>query len=265
MAVRINDFSMNYRDEGSGRTVLLIHGFPFNGKIWEPQLQGLSGAARIIAPDLRGFGGSEPVDGKYPMDLLAADCAKLLDELGVDEPIIVGGLSMGGYITFAFVRLFPERTAGVILAATRAGADSAEGKENRNKSIALARTGGAPAVAVTMLSKVFSPKTYERNPTLVARVRQIMEESSQQGIIGAQEGMRDRPDSTRLLREIRQPVIILHGADDQIIPVQEAEAMQHAIADSQLEVLPESGHLLNMEQPEMFNASVRGFISREFS
>jgi len=262
MVVRINDFSMNYRDEGSGKPVLLIHGYPLNSKIWEPQLQGLSNTARIIAPDLRGFGESEAVDGKYPMDTLAHDCAKLLDELGVDGPVLVGGLSMGGYVAFAFYRLFRERTAGLILAATRPGADSAEAKANRDKSIELTRNGGAPAVASTMLPKILSPKTYDANPSLVARVRQIMEESSQTGIIGALQGMRDRSDSTLLLQQIKCPTLIFHGADDQIIPVNEAEAMQKAIAGSQLEVLPKSGHLLNMEQPEMFNSKLRDFIDR---
>ena len=117
------------------------------------------------------------------------------------------------------------------------------------------------AVIGSMLPKMLAPKTYDTNPALVERVERIMEETSEEGMIAALLGMRDRPDSNPLLDRIDIPTLILHGADDQLIPVAEAEAMRSAIRDSKLEVLPVAGHLLNMEQPALFNQTVRGFLA----
>lgn len=260
MGLHINGFFMEYQDQGSGIPLLLIHGYPLNSTLWKPQIEGLIDTARIITPDLRGFGGSDPVEGVYTMDLLARDCKELLDNLGEKQRIVVGGLSMGGYVTLAFQRLFPERVEAMILAATRPGPDSTEAKANRDRGVETALEQGTPAIVDSMLPKMMSPKTYAEKPDLVRFSRNIMETSSVEGIIGALQGMKDRPDSTPLLPHINKPVLILHGADDQLIPVKEAEAMQAAIPNAQLQILPDAGHLLNIEQPELFNKAIEQFL-----
>lgn len=260
MGLNINGVYIEYQDRGSGIPLLLIHGYPLNSTLWQPQVEGLINVARIITPDLRGFGGSDPVKGVYTMDLLASDCKELLDNLGVKQRVVVGGLSMGGYVTLAFQRLFPERVEAIILAATRSGPDSVEGKANRDKSVETAMDLGTPAIVDSMLPKMLSPKTYATKPDLVQFTRNIMEASSVEGIIGALQGMKDRPDSTPMLTHIDKPVLILHGADDQLIPAKEAEAMQAAIPNAQLQIFPDSGHLLNLEQSELFNKAVEQFL-----
>ncbi len=260
MEIKLNDFRMEYSDVGMGMPLLLIHGYPLNRMIWEPQMEGLQSEARILAPDLRGFGGSDPMQGAYSMDLLAQDCFDFLNNIGVKQPVVVGGLSMGGYIAFAFYRLFPDRVAALLLSSTRAAPDSEEAKSGRQKSIELALERGAAAIAEPMLPKMMSPKTYARQPKLVDSVRTIMESASVEGIVGSLLGMQARPDSTPTLALIDKPTLVLHGADDQIIPLKEAQTMQAAIQNSQMEVLPEAGHLLNLEQPELFNQAVVGFI-----
>ncbi len=259
-SIRMPDLTMDFGDTGDNTPLLLIHGFPLNRTLWDPQVDSLSEIARVITPDLRGFGASDPLQGMYSMDLLAQDCLELLDRLGVWHPAVIGGLSMGGYVAFAFYRLFPERVRGLILAATRPGADTPEGKANREKSARLASEQGVPAVVEAMLPKMMSPKTYETRKSLVETVRQMMESTSVEGAIGAQLGMKDRPDSTPTLPLIEKPTLILHGADDQLIPVKEAESMQAAIRNSRLKILPDSGHLLNLEQPDLFNQAVREFL-----
>ncbi len=261
MEIQLKEFRMEYDDQGLGLPVLLIHGYPFDHTLWEPQIKSLQNEARLLAPDLRGFGGSDPVIGTYKMDLLAQDCHDFLNNIGVKQPVVVGGLSMGGYIALAFYRLFPERVAGLLLTATRAVPDTEEGKAARTKNVDLAMEAGAPAIAESMLLKLFSPKTYSQKPELVNSVRLMMEGASVEGIVGALLGMRDRPDSTPLLALIDKPTLILHGADDQIIPVHEAQAMQSAIHSAHLEILPDAGHLLNLEQPELFNKAAAAFIN----
>jgi pimeloyl-ACP methyl ester carboxylesterase len=261
MKIRLNDFTTAYEERGSGRPVLFIHGFPLNRKMWKPQIEAFSDQVHVIAPDLRGHGETEAVPGPYSMEMLADDCHSLLQSLGVTQPVILCGLSMGGYITLAFYRKYPELAAGLILAATRAGADSEEGKTNRENAAAQAQEKGVTAIIDGMLPKILAPRTYENNPDLVDRVRDIMAQTSVEGVVGAQFGMKDRPDSTELLRGIRVPTLVVHGAEDQIIPAAEAEAMHAAIPGSQILILPDSGHLLNLEQPERFNQALAAFLA----
>lgn len=260
MQTRINDFTMAYEVAGGGLPLLLVHGFPLDRTLWEPQINDLADAARVIAPDLRGHGASDPVAGEYTMDLLADDCVALLEELQVEDPVVVCGLSMGGYIAFSFYRRYPQRVAGLILAATRAKDDSPEARANRDRMAVKADEQGAAAIAGDLLPKMFSPRTLDANPELVERVKHMMASTSVQGIKGALMGMKSRADSTPTLNKIDVPTLILHGKDDQLIPPQEAQDMHAAIQDSQLHVLPQAGHLLNLEQPELFNQAVRQFL-----
>jgi pimeloyl-ACP methyl ester carboxylesterase len=194
------------------------------------------------------------------MDLLANDCAAFLDAVEINRPVVVCGLSMGGYVAMAFYRQHGPRVAGLILAATRSGADTPEGRENRDKAIALAREKGPQAIAESMLPKMMAPKTYQHNRELVDRVRQMMESLPVEAIEGDLVGMRERPDSAQTLAEIDVPVLILHGADDQIIPAKSAKKEQEAISHAQIEIIPDAGHLLNLEQPEQFNAAMKRFV-----
>ena len=124
MRINLNNLAIDYSDNGSGIPLFLIHGYPLSRALWEPQTAGLADVARVLALDLRGHGGSDPGPGPYSMSVLADDCRGFLDALGIARPVVLGGLSMGGYVAFEFYRKYPQRIAGLILAATRAGADS---------------------------------------------------------------------------------------------------------------------------------------------
>ena len=262
MFLEINGFRMAYESLGKGIPLLFIHGFPLNRRMWDPQMQSLSHHLRVLAPDLRGHGDSESVEGPCNLDMLADDCVKMLDALDIPQPAVVCGLSMGGYTTLAMYRRYPERIRGLILAATRAGADSPDGKANRDKAISQAEKDGAAATAASMLPKLMSPKTYKSNPDLIKQVERIMTSTSVTGIIGALESMKTRPDSTPYLGEITVPTLIIHGEDDQLIPFQEAQSMHAAIPGSTLVLISSAGHLPNLEQPELFNQAVDEFIEK---
>jgi pimeloyl-ACP methyl ester carboxylesterase len=257
-----DDFMLAYQDSCSGPTLLLIHGFPLNSSLWEPQLEDLSDTARLLAPDLRGFGLSGSSNEPYTMELMADDCMGLLDALGVQEPVVICGLSMGGYIAFEFYRRFREWVAGMILVSTRAGADTPEGQEAREQMAEKARTDGPEEIAAAMLPKLMAPETYDRDEDLVAFVRDMMESASVDGIVGALMAMKTRPDSTELLAEIDVPTLIIHGDEDQIVPVAAAEEMRDAIPEAELVLIPDAGHLPNLEQAEMFNEAIWDFLER---
>ncbi|MCX8061079.1 MAG: alpha/beta fold hydrolase [Anaerolineales bacterium] len=255
-------FKMAYDEAGSGIPLLFIHGYPLNRRMWQPQIDILSQDAHVIAPDLRGHGDSTATEGTYTMELLAEDCVKLLDHLNIHERIVLCGLSMGGNISFAFARKYPERLAGLILTATRAAQDTEEGKLNRQRSIQLAKEQGIEPIIESMVERVFSPVTLQNNPALVQTVRHIMQHTSLQAVIGDLLGMMERIDSRPFLNQIDVPTLIIHGKDDRLIPLEEAKAMQEAIPNCHLVLIERAAHLPNLEASDRFNQVVREFIKK---
>jgi 3-oxoadipate enol-lactonase len=259
--IELHNSYLNVEVSGRGQPLILIHGFPLNREMWRPQIETLSSVAKVIAPDLRGHGQSPPTPGPYSMDLLADDCATLLEELGISEPVVLCGLSMGGYVAFSFYRRYPSLVAKLVLAATRAGADSPQARDNRDKAVETVKQHGPQDLVDSMVPIMMAPQVYANQPELVANVRNIMAQTSAEGMVAALRGMKSRPDSTTTLEQIGVPTLILHGADDQLIPLSESKAMQAGIPNSQLEVIPDSGHLLNLEQSQLFNQAVEKFIT----
>ncbi|MEW5871742.1 MAG: alpha/beta fold hydrolase [Chloroflexota bacterium] len=257
----ISPFQMAYTDRGQGQPVLLIHGYPLNRLLWQPQIEALGDVARLLAPDLRGHGDSPAMAGPYGMDLLADDLNAFLDALGVTRPVVVCGLSMGGYVAFAFYRKYAARMNGLVLTATRSAADSPEARAGRDQAAETLRQRGAAAIVEGMAPRLLAPGTAAEKPELAARLREIMLKTSAEGVLGALAGMRDRPDSTLILGRIALPTLIIHGLHDQIVPLAEAQAMQAAIPGARLEVIPVAGHLPNLENPEAFNQALRQFIT----
>ena len=260
MKKQIRGFEMAFEDTGgAGIPLLLIHGYPLDRTLWTEQTRGLANVARVIAPDLRGFGESGLPSGAVTIDTYADDVNALLDAIGV-KTAVVAGLSMGGYVAFAFYRKYPERVRALIFANTKAGADSAEGKKGRDDSATLAREKGAAAIAERMLPKMLTPKTAAERPSVVASVNTMMSRQSVDGVVGALMAMRDRPDSTPTFAQISVPTFVITGAEDNLIPPKESELMRDGIRGAKLVVIPGAAHLSNVEQPEAFNRAVHDFL-----
>lgn len=253
---------MSFEDSSDRVPVLWIHGFPLNNLLWDLQVEGLADIARLITPDLRGHGATPPTVPPYSLEMFSSDCAQLLDHLELKGPVVVAGLSMGGYVALDFYRRFPERVAGLILAATKAGPDSAEGKEGRDNAADVVRTEGVGAIADGMLPKLFSADNFQKRRDLVEFLRDMMLATSEEGMIGALAAMRDRPDGITGLKDVDVPTLVIHGQEDQLIPASEAETTHRSIAGSQLVLVPDAGHLPNLEQPGAFNDAVRKFLEQ---
>lgn len=244
---------------GSGIPVVFIHGFPHSRSLWAPQVHALTGHARCIAPDLRGFG-QTPAAEPYTVDRYADDVAALLRTLGVGRAVIAG-LSLGGYVAFAFWRRHRERVRALLLASTRAGADDDAARARRRELIAVARESGSAAVAERMIVGMVGKSTRERSLALVESVRRMLAAAPVEGIVGALEAMMARPDSTPTLAEIDVPTLVVAGDEDVLAPPAEARAMQAAIRGSRLEVIAGAGHLSNFERPAAFNHVTGEFLS----
>lgn len=258
METNLNGIRMRYEDVGAGEAVLLLHAFPLSGAMWRPQVEALRDRYRVIVPDLRGFGGTDAPPGPYPMDQLADDAAALLEYLGVARAALVG-LSMGGYIAFAFWRRHRDKVAALVLADTRPGPDSAEGKAGREANARLAEEEGAAAIAEKMIPNLVAPGAPD---TMRQALRQIIVGNSPEGIAGALRGMAARPDSTPDLTGIDVRTLVIVGAEDGLTPPVEAEGIHGAVAGSELVRVEGAGHLSSYERPEEFNRALGAFLDR---
>jgi 3-oxoadipate enol-lactonase len=257
---RVGGRDVRFLEAGAGWPVLLIHAFPVTADMWRPQLERVPEGWRFIAPDVRGFGPAAAPPGSFRLDDVADDLAAFMDHIRLDRAVI-GGLSMGGYITFALVRRSPERFSGIVLADTKAEADTEEGREGRRKLIDLARTKGPAAVADQMLPKLLGRTTRQRRPDVVAAVRAMIENTSVDAIAGALEAMMARPDSTPDLARLRSPALILVGDEDEITPEANARAIEKRVDRSRVVVLPGAGHLSNLETPDAFSLALSDFLT----
>ena len=254
---------IHYLDAGTGEPALvLLHGFPLHAGMWAPQVEHISRTHRVIAPDLLGFGGSDAPETMYRYTMLGfADLvAGLLDHLGL-ERVVLCGLSMGGYVAFAVLRQYAERVSGLILADTRAAADTSMVFEKRTDQQDQVARIGTTALIETLLAGLLSDETRANRLELVEQVRRLMANSAA-GFIGALEAMKHRPDATDDLALITVPTLVIVGEDDALSPPDLAREMHERIPGSELAVLPHAGHLSNLEAADDFNAAVDAFLAR---
>jgi len=259
--VTLGGRTTRYLDAGVGRPILLLHAFPLNADMWRPQLAHVPSGWRMVAPDLLGFGLSPRPPGAPPptIDEVAGDLDALMYALEI-RAAVIAGLSMGGYVAFALFRRAPQRFTGMVLADTKAQADTQEGREGRRKMIDLVREGGARAVADQMLPKLLGPTSHDSRPEVALAVRQMIEAAPVSAIADASRAMMGRPDSIPDLAAARCPGLVIVGAEDAITPATDAAVMHRAIAGSRMVVLPGVGHLSSLEAPDAFSSALSGFL-----
>ena len=248
-----------YDDVGTGPPIAFIHGFPHNRSLWSAQLGALVDRARCIAPDLRGFGESSQ-HGPYTIDQYADDVAMLLRELGIEQAVVVG-LSMGGYVAFSLWRRHRALVRALVLADTRAGADTDEGRAKRRSLIDVAQTRGSGAVADAQIVGMIGKTTRDKRPALIDDVHRMLARATVEGIVGALEAMMARIDSTPTLALIDVPTLVIVGDEDVLTPKSESQILHDAIRGSRLEVIEHAGHVSNMERPAAFNHVLSEFIA----
>lgn len=259
MIALVGDTEIAFDDIGSGLPIVFLHAFPLSRTMWEPQVTALVGECRCIPIDLRGFGDSA-ASPPFTVDRYADDVAAVLDTLQI-ERAVVAGLSLGGYVAFAFWRRHRERVRGMVLADTRAGADTAENVTRRKYLIELANTRGSAAVANAQIAGLVGKTTRDKRPDIYDAVHRSIAQAQVDGIVGALGAMMTRPDSTPTLPTIDVPTVIIAGSEDVATPPRESRAMHAAIPGSRIEILQQAGHLSNVERPAAFNTVVAEFLA----
>lgn len=266
---RVNGVQLAYVDRGGGRPVVLAHGFPLDHGMWQGQIEALAADYRVIAADFRGFGQSGladdpaggPAGGVSSMRQMAEDLAALLNHLAVTEPVVLCGLSMGGYVAFQFQRAYPRRLAGLILCDTRAVADSPEAAAGRLKTAEQVLRDGPHFLIDAMLPKLLSAGTRQGRPDIVAQLEQTINACQPRGIAAAARGMAERPDVTGWLKEIACPTLVIVGQEDPISPPAEMRGIAAAIAGAIVAEIPGAGHMSPLEQPAAVNRALLAFLA----
>lgn len=244
---------ISYTDVGKGEALVLIHAFPTDERLWEPQRAGLSQKFRVITLDLWGFGKSSSVDGKaVTMTEYADEVKQLLDRLHIHKAII-GGESMGGYIALAYLEKYPDSVSGLILSDTQSIADSEEAKAKREATAVEVLEHGTAKLISGFMPKALSPQAPEQMRKFL---QTILESQSTTAVASALRGMALRSDTSKLLSTSQLPILIITGDQDTLISPQQSEAMHHLAKNSKLVTLANAAHLSNLEQPAQWNEAV---------
>lgn len=270
MFARVNGLNLFYEERGSHqeRPILFLHGFPFDHSMWHHQMDALSQTQWCIAPDLRGHGqtthlsaSEEPTNTPVTIAQMADDVIGLLDHLEVDRATVCG-LSMGGYIAFALWRRHAQRISRLILADTKAGADTEEGRQNRYRLAELVKAKGESAAADAMLPRLFAPGNL--GGPVARQIRQIIERTPPDQIADTLHALASRPDSTDLLPGLTAPCLVIVGEHDAITPKADAELICRLAPGARPPIIiPNAGHLSPLENPAAFNQAVAEFLGRE--
>ena len=258
--IEVSGVRYRVSDEGTGPVLLLVHGFPLDHTMWQAQIEEFSKTHRVIAPDLRSFGGSDGNLYAISMEQFADDLAELLEALTADRPITFCGLSMGGYIGFQFAIRHPQWLNRLILCDTRAAADSPEAAANRLKMADIVTKQGPEPVVFAMMPKLFAPQTSAQQPSLVEQVRRTVMGTAAVAIAAAHRGMAVRPDMTAALPDLNIPTLVVVGEHDAISPASEMKAIADAMPNARYELIPNAGHMAPMENSVAVNQAFRRFL-----
>ena len=258
MKLELNGKTLSYRRAGSGPPILWIHAFPFSRLMWEVQLATFAPTNTCVALDLPGFGGSTALaESKTTVASYAEACEAVAQQVNPKDPWIIAGLSLGGYVAFEILRRRKLKLRGLILADTRADADTPEQTAGRRAALARARTAGSVDVAESLLGKMVTDSC----PTEVRdMVRAWMKATPKDGLLGAMNALITRPDSMATLDSIRGPALLLVGDDDLLTPPSGMETIARHLKTAKLVRIANAAHLSNVEQPEPFNGAVKEWL-----
>ena len=260
--IEVSGVRFRVADEGTGPVILFVHGFPLDHTMWSFQIEEFSKTNRVIAPDLRGFGGSDGALYTVSMEQFADDLVAILEALQADQPITFCGLSMGGYIGWQFAQRHPKWLGRLILCDTRSVADSAEAASNRLKMADIVTKEGPEPVAWAMMPKLFAATTGERQPELTEQVRRTVLATNPIAIAAAHRGMAVRPDVSSFLPNLHVPTLVVVGESDVISPPAEMKAIADAIPNASFAVISAAGHMAPIENPAAVNQVIREFLAR---
>ncbi|QNL50130.1 alpha/beta hydrolase [Olivibacter sp. SDN3] len=262
--IRIGDISISYFLKESStppqKTVVFLHGFPFNKNMWLNQLETLPNNVSGIAVDVRGHGLSTIGHGYFSIDVFAKDLIVFIEKLNLKE-VVLCGLSMGGYIALRANQLAPHLFKGLVLADTNSQADSDEAKIKRFETIQSVLKFGRRVFAIGFVKRVFSEESLLTKMDEVEMIRSSIRRNDVRSICATLLALASRTDTTDSLQNIPFPCLIIRGAEDQLMSVEQTEILRKNIKNAKLEVMDKCGHLPNLEDPTTFNRLLNQYLN----
>ncbi|MFI7483618.1 alpha/beta fold hydrolase [Kocuria sp. M1R5S2] len=261
VTAEINGVTIAYTDRGEGPMLLLLHGHAYDRSMWARQVEVFAAEGwRVVAPDLRGFGGSGVTEGIVYTEEFADDVVALLDHLGVAQAVVVG-FSMAGQVAMEVLHRHPERMRALVIADTVPEAEDREGRRRRHTTADGILTGGMEAYGRSVLGRMLAPATVESQPGVAAEVLAMLQAAPAKGAAAAMRGRAERRDFTEVLRDARLPVLVVVGADD-AFDGGAGRRMADLVGGAELAVVPGAGHTPSIEQPVAFDDALGAFLRR---
>ena len=257
----LNGARIYYKVQGSGRPVLLIHGYPLAGDLFSKNRDVLARAGNeVITMDLRGFGKSTaPVNDAGSIQTYAKDALALLDKLNVKKAV-VGGMSMGGAIVFEMYREAPDRFSGIILIDTLADPAGPVEKAIWMAMSDKAQAKGPASLVDDLLKSMLTGKTRMEHPDQSAALAGLVKQASVAGDVAGAMALVNRPDSLATLPTIKAPTLIIEGQEDTVYPVELSEKMHQNIAGSKLVIIPGAAHAAIYEKARQANSAILAWL-----
>lgn len=264
MEYTINGLRVYTKGNKNNKTLIFIHGFPYEHTMWNNQVEVLKEKYYCVTYDVRGLGNSYIGDGQYTMEAFVWDLYSVIDGLHIENPILCG-LSMGGYIALRAVEKEAERFSGLILCDTRSEADNNDGKINRSSAIDKINVEGVQSFVNDFVPKCFHNKTPQRMQEMYERILRITQSQNSVGVKGSLLAMLSRRDTTNSLSEIKIPTLILVGKKDALTPPAVMAEMSKKIQKSKYYIVPKAGHMAPLENPEFVNEKIIRFLEKHFN
>jgi pimeloyl-ACP methyl ester carboxylesterase len=246
-----------FEKRGSGRPLIIIHGFPMHHRVWDGFAERFTGLNTVITPDLPGFGKSPILPPGFSLSQIAEQLIQFVEENTFGGGVLIGH-SLGGYVALAMVEKRPDLFAGLGLFHSTAYPDSEEKKQSRDKAIEFVNKNGAKAFATNFIAPLFSNPNHEA----IEKVKLIAGESNEAAVIGYTLAMRDRPDQIKTLKSFKKPTLFLAGDKDQGIPAESIRKQAKECQNPEIHVLSNVAHMAMFEQPEEASAKINDFLSK---
>lgn len=263
--IRIGDISISYHTKKSNttssKTIIFLHGFPFNKGMWRNQLETLSDDITGIALDIRGHGLTTSGHGFFSVDVFAKDVRVFMEKLDIEQAVLCG-VSMGGYIALRSYELFPEKISGLILVSTHSKADTNVGKQKRFDSVQAVLNYGRRPFSIGFVENVFSAQSIEEKPDAVEYIKSAIRRNSVATICATLLALAARTDTSDMLKDINVPTLLIRGREDQITSSKDMRDLKEAISNAEFIEVPGCGHLPNLEAPEELNRATTEFLSK---
>jgi len=261
MKFEINSLSVREYGSRENQSIIFVHGFPFDHTMWENQIKELQKDHHVVVYDIRGLGESYVGDGQYTMEAYVNDLFSVIDGLQLEKPVLCG-LSMGGYISFRAVEVDQKKFGGLILLDTKPSSDDDNGKLVRANNINKINVEGLASFAEEFVSNLFADESKEELKSVYKKTIKTASSHNPTGVKGALIAMLSRTDTTKFLKKIKLPTLVMVGSFDKLTPPTVMREISKKIKDSEFAIVPRAGHMSPLENPEFVNDMIRGFIKR---